>query len=355
MPEKTNSPKITVIIPTYRRPQLLKRAISSVLCQTFADFKVCVYDNASSDETPDVVKEIAVRDSRVFYHCHDRNIGIARNFQFGLMKVDTPFFSFLSDDDFLLPSFFETAMRGFDQYPEAAFSAASVITMTDKGRILYEPLSLWEREGLFHPPEGLLDTLGMKNPIWTGVLFRKEVIDFTEGLDDKIIGAADLDFVHRIAVRCPFVVSKEPVAVCVNHGTSTSAVAALSAYWPSWLKMIRNITDDTAVPQSIRDRFQSAMEAQIAAQILWIGVRSFELQNFDQAEKAAQILSEELHLSEKGRFLFWSIKQARRSRLCCLAAVAVIRFRRKITSLFNVERMRLQRKHGHLAARLKYE
>jgi len=355
MPEKTNNPKITVIIPTYRRPQLLKRAISSVLCQTFADFKVCVYDNASSDETLDVVKEIAVRDSRVFYHCHDRNIGIARNFQFGLIKVVTPFFSFLSDDDFLLPNFFEAAMRGFFQCPEAAFSAASVVTMTDKGKILYEPLSLWKREGLFQPPEGMLETLGEKYPIWTGILFRSEVIGLTGGLDEELTGAGDLDFVHRIAVKAPFVVSKETAAVCVNHGTSSSAVASLSAYWPSWLKMIRNITDDTAVPQSIRDRFQNAMEAQIVAQILWIGVRSLELQNFDQAEKAAQILSDELNQREKGRFLAWSIKQARRSQPFWIAAVAVIRLRRKMTSLFNIRRMQLQKKHGHLAARLKYE
>ncbi len=353
MAEETNSPKITVIIPTFKRPQLIGRAINSVLNQTFTDFKVCVYDNASADETEDVVGEIADRDRRVVYHCHAKNIGVASNFQYGLMHVDTPFFAFLSDDDFLLPNFFETAMRGFDQYPEAAFSAASVVTMTDKGKILYEPLSLWEREGLFHPPEGLLETLGEKYPIWTGILFRREVIDLTGGLDEELTGAGDLDFVHRIAVKAPFVITKEPAAVCVNHGTSSSAVAALSAYWPSWLKMIRNITNDNDIPVSIRDKFRNAMEAQIVGRIFWIGVRSLEMQNFDQAEKAAKILSEELNHHVKGRFLTWSIRQARRSQRSWFAAAAVIRFRRKMTSLINIKRMQLQKKHGHLATRLK--
>lgn len=355
MPEKTNNPKITVIIPTFKRPQLLKRAINSVLCQTFTDFKVCVYDNASGDETQRVVDEIAKRDGRVLYHCHENNIGVAKNFHYGLMRVETPFFSFLSDDDFLLPNFLETAMRGFARYPEAAFSAASVITMTDKGKILYEPLSLWKMEGLFHPPEGLLETIGEKYPIWTGILFRREVIGLTGGIDEELLGSGDLDFVHRIAVKAPFVVSKEPVAVCVNHETSSSAVAALSAYWPSWLKMIRNITDDKDIPEPVKDKFRYAMEAQIAGRIFWIGVRSLEMKNFDQAEKAAKIVSEELNQETKGLLLAWSIKQARRSQPLWFAAAAVIRFRRKMTSLINIKRIRLQKKHGHLAARLKFE
>jgi len=42
---------ITCVIPTYRRPQLLSRAVKSVLDQNFADFEIWVYDNASGDVT----------------------------------------------------------------------------------------------------------------------------------------------------------------------------------------------------------------------------------------------------------------------------------------------------------------
>ena len=48
---QANQPLITTIIPTYQRPQLLRCAIQSVLDQTYANFQVCVYDNASGDET----------------------------------------------------------------------------------------------------------------------------------------------------------------------------------------------------------------------------------------------------------------------------------------------------------------
>ena len=87
-------PQITTVIPTYRRPKLLRRAIQSVLNQTYPHFLVCVYDNASGDETEEVVAEIAHRDSRVRYHRYPENIGLVRNFAYGAAQVVTPFLDF---------------------------------------------------------------------------------------------------------------------------------------------------------------------------------------------------------------------------------------------------------------------
>ena len=106
MPEGSGAfkPLITTIIPTYRRPKLLKRAIKSVLNQTYPHFQVCVYDNASEDETAEVVAEFAKKDPRVKYHCHPENIGAIKNFKYGLERVGTEYFSILLDDDLLLPN-----------------------------------------------------------------------------------------------------------------------------------------------------------------------------------------------------------------------------------------------------------
>src|SRR5271168_4302039 len=96
-------PCITTIIPTYRRPRLLPRAITSVLKQTYPHFEVHVYDNASGDETRQVVESIAATDPRVKYHCHESNIGLVANFAYGMERVTTPLFNLLSDDDLVFP------------------------------------------------------------------------------------------------------------------------------------------------------------------------------------------------------------------------------------------------------------
>lgn len=101
----TAKPLVTTIIPTYRRPKLLRRSIRSVLNQTYPHFNVCVYDNASDDATASVVEDFQKEDSRVKYYAHKENIGATENFIYGMEHVETPFFTLLSDGDLILPNF----------------------------------------------------------------------------------------------------------------------------------------------------------------------------------------------------------------------------------------------------------
>ncbi len=144
---------ITTVIPTYRRPKLLQKAIRSVLNQTYPHFQVCIYDNASGDETADVVAEIAKGDSRVKYHCHPRNIGPIPNFNYGIKQVTTPYFSLLSDDNTLLPHFFEDAISTLDRHPKAIFFAGQNISVNERGQVVSMTLKRWPLQGIIYPPE----------------------------------------------------------------------------------------------------------------------------------------------------------------------------------------------------------
>ena len=62
----TGSPTATVCIPTYNRSGLLRASLQSVLWQSLRDVEVIVSDNASTDDTEDVVRSL--RDPRVIYH-----------------------------------------------------------------------------------------------------------------------------------------------------------------------------------------------------------------------------------------------------------------------------------------------
>lgn len=237
----TAEPLITTIIPTYRRPRLLRRAIRSALDQSFRRVLVCVYDNASGDETSAVVADIARDDPRVRYYVHSRNIGAGLNFQFGHERVKTPFFSFLSDDDLLLPGFYESAMDALAGNPEAGFFAGSVLSMSDLGRVLHVPLEGWDREGWFTPHDGFLKTLGPSHPIWTGIVFRTASAREAGELDLGCGAPMDLEFVSRVASRFPFIISKKPCAIYVNHSGSSSKLPRVADMWPGWHRMIAKI------------------------------------------------------------------------------------------------------------------
>ena len=60
------TPQVTVIIPTFRRPQFLGRAIESVLRQTFFDYELIIVDDGSTDNTKEVIKPFLTK-IRYFY------------------------------------------------------------------------------------------------------------------------------------------------------------------------------------------------------------------------------------------------------------------------------------------------
>jgi GT2 family glycosyltransferase len=282
---------ITTVIPTFRRPRLLRRALRSVLRQTRQDFLVCVYDNASGDETESVVAEAAAGDPRVVYFKQPENIGGARNFLFGMQRIETPFFSFLSDDDVLLPHFYETAMAGFDTWPAAMMSVASTIEVTASGELRYVPLSRWGREGLFEPPDGAMRMVGNRHPTWTTILFRQEVLERVGTLDLDVGAPSDLDFELRIALRFPIVVSMRPCGAYVSHpdSGSTTETAGIAAGYDV---MRRKIVADDRIDAGVRRRFDGLLTRQLRMKLLEIWVKSLVRGDDDAALAAAVAMRE---------------------------------------------------------------
>ncbi len=292
---------ITAIIPTFRRPDRLKKAIQSVLDQSYAFLQVCVYDNASGDETARIVSEFTKVDSRVKYYCHPRNIGAAENFQFGLLRVDTPFFSFLSDDDFLLPEFYATALQGFKEYPDAAFFSGAVIDITEKGEVVDIILSKWPQQQYYVPPHGLLEMIG-KYSNWAGTLFRGEVIKKNGGIDVQL-KAIDIDYVLRAAAHLPFTISKKHCAVFVQHSTSYSKNNGLKLIWPGWPVMISKIKENPFLSAETKKLAEQKLHCELQSLLLMNALRSLEEKQFDAASSIAAIFNQVITQKWKGYLL----------------------------------------------------
>lgn len=109
---------VTVIITTYKRkPELLKRAINSVISQTFTDWEIIVVDDSPADyelrdEVRDTVQQFSA-EYRILYVQHTKNLGAsaARNTGINLAKGD--YVSFLDDDDEYLPQKLEHQLNRF--------------------------------------------------------------------------------------------------------------------------------------------------------------------------------------------------------------------------------------------------
>lgn len=289
--ETENKPLITAIIPTYQRPKLLKRAILSVLNQTYPNFQVCIYDNASGDETAKVVKELARNDSRVKYYCHLKNIE-GKNFNFGLRRVNTPYFSFLSDDDILLPNFYKEAMKGFKKYPEAGFVATQTIIATHKE---VKGISLEDyEERLYRPPEGLLKMANGGVPAWTSILFKKEVIQKVGLLDLTIGGPSDTDFVFRVCSLLPYVVLKFPGAIYFINELSSSFEISLAEWLDGYKKILEKMKNDKICSSLFKKMPYQDFKNHLGKELLKGGLVDIKKKRFSQAKKISQFLKNDL-------------------------------------------------------------
>jgi len=201
---------------------LLPRAIQSVLNQSFGDFEIQIYDNASGDDTAKVAQAIASRDRRVKYFCHERNIGLIQNFAFGIGRVSTPFFNLLSDDDLLLPTFFETALRDLAGFPQAACFIGGLVEANSKGRVLQTPFESWKTGQV--TSTGTFAAMGRTGlPTWTSMLFRTEILPTVGNLDPEFAETGDVEFESRLLSRYPAVVNHTPCAIFFIHPGSASA------------------------------------------------------------------------------------------------------------------------------------
>jgi len=90
-------PLVSVVIPTYRRASLVPRAIRSVQNQTYKNIEIIVVDDASPDNTEEMVRSIG--DSRIRYLRHDQNKGLPAGRNTGIRAAVGQYIAFLDDDD----------------------------------------------------------------------------------------------------------------------------------------------------------------------------------------------------------------------------------------------------------------
>jgi glycosyltransferase involved in cell wall biosynthesis len=130
---------ISICIPTYRRPALLREALESCLRQTYADFEILIGDDSPDDDSALVASEYAARlPGRMHYRHNTPSLGQAPNVNALFQRARGGRLVLLHDDDLLLPDALEQLARCWHTAPELAAAFGKQYITDAHGRVCEE-------------------------------------------------------------------------------------------------------------------------------------------------------------------------------------------------------------------------
>ena len=195
--------RVSVVIPTYNRKEMLEEAVQSVLNQSYEDFELIVVDDGSIDGTKDVIERL---DSDIRY-IYKENGGVSSARNFGVKKAKGEFIAFLDSDDMWLKDKLEKQVKYMSKRSDLFVSQTEEIWIRNgvrvnqkkkhkkcEGRIFKEVLPLC----IISP---------------SAVIMRRELFDHVGLFDEEFLVCEDYDLWIRVAAKYPVGLLKEKLII----------------------------------------------------------------------------------------------------------------------------------------------
>lgn len=199
------SPTLSILLPNYNHGQYIGEALTAILSQSFADFEVILVDDASTDNSLEVIQPFVQRDERVRLVCNEQNQGVVFSVNRALQLTQGEFIYFAAADDRVLPGFFETSIGLLRTYPQAGLCATHPAFLNDEtGEIdLRSDKFFLSDRPVFVPPQELvkyLDSDGLWIAGHASVVRRSALLKLGGFLPD-LRWHCDWFALHVIALR----------------------------------------------------------------------------------------------------------------------------------------------------------
>lgn len=129
------TPKVSIIMPAYNSAGFIEESIRSVLSQTYTDWELFVIDDASTDNTAAIVKDLFLKDRRIKFLQLNENQGTGAARNKGTEAATGTFIAFLDADDLWIPEKLEIQVK-FMLEKDLEMTFSSYFLMDEKGNRL---------------------------------------------------------------------------------------------------------------------------------------------------------------------------------------------------------------------------
>lgn len=165
--------KISVIVTTYNRFNLLQETINSILNQTYKNFELIIIDNYSIDNTEKIVKTYIKKDKRIKYYKNKNNGIVAINRNFGINKSQGRFIAFCDDDDVWINNKLEKQILEFKKDKKIGLICTNHIDIK-------ENIELYNNKNLNDNDFTFCSLLKKNSVVNSSVVVKKSVINDVE-------------------------------------------------------------------------------------------------------------------------------------------------------------------------------
>ncbi|MEQ6902944.1 glycosyltransferase [Nocardioides sp. YIM 152588] len=235
------SRRVSVALPVYNGGVAIADTIRSVLAQTHTDIELVISDNASTDDTEEICRDLAGQDSRIVYRRHRDNIGLLNNFRSAAEATSGSFVRWIGDDDVLDPRYVELSLTAFAEDPRRVLVTTQVTYVDQDGREIldasYDPSPLRSPDPVerFAAMLRLLTSgFAVVDPLY-GLMRREAAV-----VDRRNILLEDEIFAARLALAGSWAHVASPLARRRRDTRRTGSVAAVLGV-PRWQGYCRHI------------------------------------------------------------------------------------------------------------------
>ena len=211
----------------------LREALESVLAQTYGDFELIVVDDGSSDQTNEILREYANKDSRVRLIVQE-NQGLTKSLNSALALARGEFVARMDADDICFPERFEKQVEFLVQHPEFALVGTAYWAIDQTGARLgirsmsTDPVEIDRRH--------LRGNTSLAHP---AIMVRREMMEKIGGYDERYPTSQDLDLFLRLAEIGPITNINQPllyyrwheenISVCKTNRQDRDCTAIVAA------------------------------------------------------------------------------------------------------------------------------
>jgi glycosyltransferase involved in cell wall biosynthesis len=272
-----STPTVSVGIPTFNRVHFLRRAIQSVVDQTYSDIEIIVVDDGSSDETRSILTELQETVPRLRVILHPSNMGMGESWCDAFEAASGEFYALLPDDDYWDKDFVRRAVDALNEHSQCvvAFCNLSIVDASD--RILAagtaEDDRRWSRDKLnpgLMPNEEYRRVCFVRQSIpANGALFRTASLVAARAYDRRAQTSMDYYITCRTALlpqSCAFWLPDRLLYYRV-HGGSATATKRLetSRAMQQTVRVLMQDVHDTDLRPALRKRLHAALLSEASA------------------------------------------------------------------------------------------